>query len=182
MISDSLFSWIFFKAYPLSYCLDGCNNETDDETHRFSSRSQSRLWSQRRTTTRSIHRSGNISHVCQSRIRPPSAVSGSSSSRSYVSDENLSNWTSATACAAYLVVVHDVCLPLVVVALVQAFLLDELADVDVPEGEWRLLGEQLGVGGLACPRRAREQDDGELSLRSVGVGHVQPSLCAEADR
>jgi len=102
----------FFERVTSAGWLSLCDIEKKTTTNRFSNRSHSIEWPQRRTTTRSAHRSGNISHVCQSRITPPWDTSGSSSSNNWFPPDS----QKCLSCLvfAYLVLIYSITLPFLV--------------------------------------------------------------------
>ena len=67
------------------------------------------------------------------------------------------------ATVAHLVLVDSIALPLFIKGLVEALFLHHLADIDVLEGDGRLLNEELCMGGFASAGRASDDDDGSFS-------------------
>lgn len=65
--------------------------------------------------------------------------------------------------AAHLVLVDGIALPVLVIRLVEALLLDQVAYIDVFQGNGGLLREKFGMGGLSRAGRARDDDDGALA-------------------
>ena len=63
------------------------------------------------------------------------------------------------ATVAHLVLVDGIALPLLIKGLVETLLLHHLSDIDVLEGDGRLLDEELCMGSFARARRASDDDD-----------------------